>query len=64
MSEVVNLRQARKQRDRDNKKKNSAVKRVKFGARKSERDAVEFTRTKLNKKLDDHKLDKPDSETE
>ena len=64
MSEVVNLRQARKQRDRDNKKKDSAVKRVKFGAGKSERDVVEFTRTKLNKKLDDHKLDKPDSETE
>ncbi|MEP1441867.1 MAG: DUF4169 family protein [Hyphomicrobiales bacterium] len=64
MSEVINLKQARKQRNRDNKKKDSAVKRAQFGARKSERDVVEFTRTKLDKKLDDHKLDKPDSETE
>lgn len=64
MSDVINLRQARKQRDRDNKEKNSAVKRVQFGTKKSDRDIVEFNRTKLNKKLDDHKLDKPDSETE
>lgn len=64
MSEVVNLRQARKQRDRDNKKKDSAVKRVQFGASKSDRDVVEFDRTKRDKTLDDHKLDKPDSEKE
>lgn len=64
MSDVINLRQARKQRDRDNKEKNSAVKRVQFGMKKSERDIVEFTRNKLNKNLDDHKLDKPESEIE
>ena len=64
MSDVINLRQARKQRDRDNKKKDSAVKRVQFGASKSDRGIVEFTRNKLNKNLDDHKLDKSDPETE
>jgi len=64
MSDVINLRQARKQRDRDNKEKRSAVKRVKFGASKSERGVVEFARNKLNKSLDDHKLDKSDPETE
>ncbi|MEP3232306.1 MAG: DUF4169 family protein [Hyphomicrobiales bacterium] len=64
MSDVINLRQARKQRDRDNKEKNSAVKRVQFGIKKSERDIVEFTRNKLNKNLDGHKLDKPESEIE
>ena len=64
MSDVINLRQARKQRDRDNKEKNSAVKRAQFGLKKSERDVVEFNRTKLNKKLDDHKLDTLNSETE
>lgn len=64
MSDVINLRQARKQRDRDNKEKKSAVKRVQFGTRKSEHDIVEFTRNKLDKKLDDHKIDKPNSEIE
>ena len=64
MSDVINLRQARKQRDRDNKKKDSAVKRVQFGASKAERDVVEFTHNKLNKSLDDHKLDKSEPETE
>ena len=64
MSDVINLRQARKQRDRDNKEKNSAVKRAQFGIKKSEHNIVELDRTKLNKKLDDHKLDKPDFETE
>ena len=64
MSDVINLRQARKQRDRDNKEKNSAVKRVQFGMKKSERDIVKFNRNKLNKILDDHKLDKPESEVE
>ena len=64
MSDVINLRQARKQRDRDNKEKNSAVKRVQFGMKKSERDIVKFNRNKLNKNLDDHKLNKPESEVE
>jgi len=64
MSDVINLRQARKQRDRDNKEKNSTVRRAQFGTSKSERGVVEFTRNKLNKSLDDHKLDKPEPETE
>ena len=64
MSDIINLRQARKQRNRDNKEKNSAVKRAQFGTKKSEHKIVELNRSKLDKKLDDHKLDKPDFETE
>lgn len=57
MCDIINLKQARKQRERDAKYKNSAVKRVKFGRSKIEKNVVELSNNKFAKKLDDHKRD-------
>lgn len=57
MSDIINLKQRRKQRERDAKNKDSAVKRVKFGASKAEKNIVDLSQTRLSKTLDDHKRD-------
>jgi len=60
MSDIINLKQARKQRERDAKQKDSAVKRVKFGQSKVDKNIVDLSKTRLEKKLDDHKRGSPD----
>lgn len=57
MCDIINLKQARKQRDRDAKHKVSAIKRVQFGQSKNDKNVVEILSKKLVKKLDDHKRD-------
>lgn len=57
MCDIINLKQARKQRDRDAKHKVSAVKRVQFGQSKNDKNVVEILSKNFVKKLDDHKLD-------
>lgn len=57
MSEIINLRRARKQRNRDNKAKDSTVKRAAFGESKASRNVVELSNARLNKTLDHHKRD-------
>lgn len=54
MSDIINLKQARKKRDRDQKSKDSAVKRVQFGASKVEKNIVDLAKERLSKKLDGH----------
>lgn len=60
MSEIINLRQARKRRDRNQKHRESAVKRVKFGADKNEKAVISFIHDRQNRHLDDHKREEAD----
>jgi hypothetical protein len=62
MAEIVNLRQARKQKRRDDKERQAAGNRVKFGRTKAEktRDATEAKREQRH--LDQAKLT-PDTES-
>lgn len=55
MGQVINLNKARKQRNRDDKDKKSAVKRVKFGQSKADKTIVDLDNKRDTKKLDDHK---------
>ncbi len=57
MGDIINLKNARKQRERDNKNKESAIKRVKFGAKRDEKNIIKLSQEKHEKKLDNHKLD-------
>lgn len=57
MCDIINLKQARKQRARDEKHKDSAVRRVKFGQNKIEKNVVDLSNNAFEKKLDDHKRD-------
>lgn len=57
MCDIINLKQVRKQRARDGKQKDSAVKRVKFGQSKIEKNVVDLSNNAFVKKLDDHKRD-------
>jgi hypothetical protein len=57
---VVNLRQARKRRDREREAAAAAENRIVFGMTKAERRKVEAERAKTERALDSHKLDHPD----
>lgn len=57
MRDIINLKQDRKQRARDEKHKASVVKRVKFGQSKIDKNIVDLGNNKFSKKLDDHKRD-------
>jgi hypothetical protein len=56
MSEIVNLRQARKRRARAEKEAEAAANRTKFGRTKSERRKTGAERAKAARELDDKKL--------
>jgi hypothetical protein len=58
-AEIVNLRQARKQKQRQTKAKTAESNRQKFGRTKAERDADRRRRDMLEKQVDGHKLDGP-----
>ncbi len=63
MGEIVNLRQARKRRDRDARDKTADANRVKHGLSKAEK-VLGATRRELEaKKLEGHRLE-PDGDAE
>ena len=57
MGEIVNLNRARKQRDRDAAKKTAEANRAKFGRTKAEKEAAAAEYARIQKTLDDSKLD-------
>ncbi|OJJ11348.1 hypothetical protein BKI51_14610 [Alphaproteobacteria bacterium AO1-B] len=58
-AEIVNLRQARKQKQRQTKEKTAESNRQKFGRTKAEREADRRRQDMLEKQVDGHKLDCP-----
>jgi hypothetical protein len=57
MAEIVNLRQARKQKARAEKEARAAENRVNFGRSKAERKLRQAERDKAESRLDSHKRD-------
>jgi hypothetical protein len=57
MVEVVNLRQRRKQRVREDSKRAAAENRAKFGRKKGARQSAEAESHRAGRDLDGHKLD-------
>jgi hypothetical protein len=62
MGDVVNLRQARKRRERARDAGAAAENRVAFGMSKAERRKIEAEQEKAQRGLDSHRLDPPDGE--
>jgi hypothetical protein len=60
MGDVVNLRRARKARDRGEKENAAQANRVAFGRTKAERALTEAERRLAAAKLDAHRLEKPE----
>lgn len=60
MAEVVNLRMARKRRDRAEKAKAAANARAQHGAGKAERDAHKAENARTNRQIDGMKRDRED----
>ena len=60
MGEVVNLRRARKGRDRQRKEAEAAENRIAFGMTKAERRLRDSEREKAERGLDGHRLGRPD----
>jgi hypothetical protein len=58
-AEIVNLRQARKHKQRQTREKTAESNRQKFGRTKAEREADRRRRDMLEKQVDGHKLDGP-----
>jgi len=57
MAEIINLRQAKKRRARDEKAAKAEENRVRFGRRKGERKKTDGERDKATRDLDGKKLD-------
>ncbi|WP_020185442.1 DUF4169 family protein [Methylopila sp. 73B] len=57
MAEIVNLRQARKRREREDRSAQAAENRVRFGRRKDEQVAEEARRAQAERLLDGHRRD-------
>jgi hypothetical protein len=64
MGEVVNLRQARKRRDRDAREKEADANRVKHGLSKPEKGLSAARREHDARKLDGHRLESGATATE
>lgn len=62
MAEVVNLRQARKQRARAGKQRSAAENRVRFGRTKPERTAAADTTERRDRTLDGSRREPPEDE--
>uniref|UniRef100_A0A9E7ZYG9 DUF4169 family protein n=1 Tax=Bosea sp. NBC_00436 TaxID=2969620 RepID=A0A9E7ZYG9_9HYPH len=58
MAEIINLRQARKQKTRAEAEKTAEQNRVAFGRTKAERKLTEAERDKAARHIDGHKLDR------
>ena len=59
MAEIVNLRQARKDKARAEKEALAEANRQKFGRSKAEKALADAERDKAGRVLDAHRLDKP-----
>jgi hypothetical protein len=57
MGEIINLNRARKQRARDTAKASADANRAKFGRTKAEKQAAEAEYKRIERTLDDTKLD-------
>jgi hypothetical protein len=62
LAEIVNLRRARKSRERDRQKDEAAQNRAVSGRSKAEKRLVEIERTLAEANLDAHRLTKPDGD--
>lgn len=60
-AEIINLRQVRKQKQRQDKEKSAEDNRRKYGRSKAEREAARRRRSDLESQVDGHKLEKPDA---
>jgi hypothetical protein len=60
MSNVVNLNQARKARERDRAREQARENRAKFGRTKADKDLANAETKKAEQALDGAKLDKPE----
>ena len=58
-ADVINLRQARKQKARSEKEQQAAENRAQYGRSKHEKTVTRALRAKVDKALDQGKLDKP-----
>lgn len=56
MSQIINLRQARKARDRQEKEKQAETNRARFGRTKAQKSKDKAVADKLQRHLDGHKL--------
>ena len=64
MAEIINLRQARKQRDRTQREAEAAENRRKFGRTKSERVRDDAEDDQARRHLDGHRLERKDGDLE
>lgn len=62
-AEIVNLRQARKRKQRADSEKQAEDNRRKFGRSKAEREAARRRRDELEKKVEGHRLSPSDDDT-
>jgi hypothetical protein len=60
-ADVINLRQARKQKARSDKEQTAAENRAQFGRPKHEKAVTRALKAKVEKALDQGKLEKPES---
>jgi hypothetical protein len=60
VGDVLNLRRARKSRDRKRKEAEAAENRIAFGLTKAERRRIDSDRDKVERDLEGHKLHRPD----
>ncbi len=63
-AEIINLRQARKQKNRQEKDRAAEDNRRKFGRSKTEREAARKNRSDLERQVDGHRLTNPDDPVE
>jgi hypothetical protein len=62
LSEIVNLRRARKQKNRELKVAEAAEKRARFGRSKAEKRLTESERGLAEARLEAHRLERPDGD--
>ncbi|MBK1663600.1 hypothetical protein CKO38_04465 [Rhodospirillum rubrum] len=60
MAEVINLRQARKRRVREERGREAEANRVRFGRPKAERQATTLERERAGKALEGHQRQRPE----
>ena len=60
MAEIVNLRQARKRKARDDKDKAAEANRIAFGRTKAEKQVTRLEKARADKTLDGHKREDED----
>lgn len=62
MADIINLRQARKAKARDDKERAAAANRAKYGRSKAERDADRLEDARRERELDGHRRGAPDDQ--